>query len=174
MILWVNLVTDGLCTAPLGIEPNHQDVLRQPPRNPQAGIVDRPMIRRMALLSPLMAIGTLGLFWYEIQTTSFHRAQTIAFTTLVAFQWFHALNARSHRLSIFRTGTFNNLWLIAGISTAIILQLIVVYWPPAEVAFHTAALSARDWGYIVLVSSSILWVDEILKLFHLHEYGRER
>ena len=31
MILWINLVTDGLCTIPLGLEPRHRAVLRQPP-----------------------------------------------------------------------------------------------------------------------------------------------
>ncbi|HOF87769.1 MAG TPA: HAD-IC family P-type ATPase, partial [Armatimonadota bacterium] len=32
MILWVNLVTDGACTIPVGLEPQHGDVLSHPPR----------------------------------------------------------------------------------------------------------------------------------------------
>ncbi|HEX2949657.1 MAG TPA: HAD-IC family P-type ATPase [Armatimonadota bacterium] len=168
MILWVNLVTDGVCTTPLGIEPKHWDVLKERPRDPNEGIINRAMTRRIAILSPLMAIGTLGLFWYELRTSSYVHAQTIAFTTLVAFQWFHAFNARSHRSSLFTIGIFRNRWLIVGIVVAVALQLLVIYWPPAEVAFKTTELSAKDWGYILLVASSIFWVDEVLKLFHVH------
>jgi P-type Ca2+ transporter type 2C len=60
MILWINLVTDGACTVPLGVEPRHSDVLKHPPRDPKAFIVDRRVALRMALLMPIMAAGTLG------------------------------------------------------------------------------------------------------------------
>lgn len=165
MVLWVNLVTDGLCTAPLGVEPAHGDVLTRPPRDPNEGVLDRPLLWRMGILAPLMALGTLGLFWYELTylDASYIRAQTVAFTTLVTFQWFHALNARSARWSLFTIGFFANRWLLAGIAAAIALQLLVVYWPLAEVVFATTALSAIDWGLILLVASSIFWVDEIRK-----------
>lgn len=169
MILWVNLVTDGLCTAPLGVEPKHDDVLQQPPRPTRAGIIDRVMLRRIVLLAPLMAVGTIALFWYELRVTDFAHAQTVAFTTMVAFQWFHALNARSQRSSLFTIGIFTNRWLFAGILCAVLLQLTVVYWTPAQMAFHTVPLDGTDWLYIVLVSGTIFLVDEVLKLFGIHQ-----
>lgn len=168
MILWVNLVTDGVCTIPLGVEPSHSNVLTERPRDPRAGIIDRPMIRRMALLAPLMAVGTLGLFWYELRTGSPEHARTIAFTTLVAYQWFHALNARSRHSSLFQIGPLTNRWLLIGILLAVLLQIAVVYWPPAEVAFRTTALTLTDWALIILVASSIFWIDEVLKLSHIY------
>ncbi|MHB9131828.1 MAG: cation-translocating P-type ATPase [Armatimonadota bacterium] len=164
MILWVNLVTDGVLTTPLGVEPQHQDVLQQPPRPTTAGLIDRSVLIRMAFLSPLMALGTLLLFTYELGNRDFAHAQTVAFCTLVAFQWFQAFNARSHRSSLFTIGIFTNRWLIASIFIAVLLQLLVIYWPPAQLVFSTAPLSLADWGRILAVASSVFVMDELRKL----------
>ena len=106
MVLWVNLVTDGVATIPLGVEPLHWDVLKQPPRDPSEPVLDRTMLLRMAILTPIMAVGTLLLFWYELRTGTLVHAQSIAFTAISAFQWFQAFNARSQYQSVFSIGLF--------------------------------------------------------------------
>jgi len=165
MILWVNLVTDGLCTTPLGVEPGHRDVLQQPPRPRNAGVIDLKLLRQMVVFAVLMAAGTLLLFWYELRAGgAFAHAQTVGFTTLVAFQWFHAANARSRQNSLFSIGLLSNPWLLAGIAAAVLLQLLVIYQPTAQVLFRTAPLTLVDWGWVILVSSSIFILDEIRKL----------
>ncbi|MHB0939054.1 MAG: cation-translocating P-type ATPase, partial [Armatimonadota bacterium] len=165
MILWVNLVTDGFCTTPLGVEPGHRDVLRQPPRSRDAGVIDLALLRQMLVFAVLMAAGTLGLFWQNLRAgETFAHAQTVAFTTLVAFQWFHAFNARSRRNSLFSIGIFTNSWLLAGIAAAVLLQVLVIYVRPIQVLFRTAPLTLADWGWILLVSSSIFILDELRKL----------
>ena len=168
MILWINLVTDGVCTIPLGIEPKHWDVLKQPPRRPDSGVIDAITLRRMLLLAPLIALGTLGLFAYELYAGSELHAQTVAFTTLAAFQWFQALGARTFKVSVFSVGLFSNLWLWAGIVTAIALQVLVVQTPFGRALFGVEALTLVDWLLITLVASSILIADEILKYFGVH------
>ncbi len=168
MILWVNLVTDGACTVPLGVEPKHWDVLKQPPRPPAAGVLGLKLIRRMLILAPLMAAGTLGLFVYELYAGSAKHAQTVAFTTLAAFQWFHAINARTNYVSILSVGLLSNLWLWLGIGVAVILQFLVVYTPFGNLLFGTEPLVALDWLLIVGVSSLILIIDEILKRLKVH------
>ncbi len=164
MILWVNLVTDGACTIPLGVEPRHANVLKHPPRQPGASILDRGALARMTVLTLVMAVGTLGLFWYEIRTGTIAHAQTIAFTTLAAFQWWQALNARSRSESIFRVGLLGNRWLLAGLAAAVVLQIGVVHTALGQQLFGTVSLTAFDWLLIVLVSSSIWVVDETRKL----------
>jgi len=168
MILWVNLVTDGACTIPLGVEPQHGHVLQQPPQARNEPILNRSLIRRMAILTPIMAIGTLGLFYYELRSGNFAHAQTVAFTTMAAFQWFHAFNARSHVQSIFKIGVFSNRWLLWGIGAAVLLQVATIHTPWGRMLFGTTPLSPMDWLLIVLVSSSIWIVDEILKRLGVH------
>jgi Ca2+-transporting ATPase len=172
MILWVNMVTDGACTVPLGVEPKHQDVLKHPPRDPKEYIITRRVWLRMALLTPFMAAGTLGLFWHAQQSGNLDYARTVAFTTMAAFQWFQAFNARSHYQSVFSIGVFSNRWVLLGVGIAVLLQVGVVHTPLGQMLFGTIWLSWVDWLRIVMVSSSIWVVDEILKL--LSVYGRPR
>jgi len=163
MILWVNVVTDGVSTVPLGVEPGHGDVLRRPPRPPGSGILSRHMVRDMLLLAALMATGTLGLFAYELGAGSPRHARTVAFSTIVAFQWFHALNSRSRRASLFTLGLWGNSWLLAAIGAAVSLQALVIYWGPARVAFQTLPMSALDWLLTIGVAATILVLGEFLK-----------
>ena len=172
MVLWVNLVTDGACTVPLGVEPRHSDVLKHPPQDPKAFIVDRHAALRMALLMPLMAAGTLGLFWYARQQGELNHARTVAFTTMAAFQWFQAFNARSTSQSVFSIGVFSNRPLLLGVGAAILLQLGAVHTWIGQRLFGTTGLSLTDWLLIVAVSSSIWVADEVLK--RLGMYGKPR
>jgi len=170
MILWINLVTDGACTVPLGVEPRHSDVLKHPPRSPNAFIVDRRVALRMALLMPIMAGGTLGLFWFAGRTGDLAAARTVAFTTMAAFQWFQAFNARSNYQSLFSIGVFSNRSLLVGVGVAILLQLAAVHTVIGHRLLGTTGLSWTDWLLIVLVSSSIWVADEVLKRFGV--YGK--
>ncbi|TVM19265.1 hypothetical protein DPQ33_02585 [Oceanidesulfovibrio indonesiensis] len=167
MILWINLITDGVCTVPLGIEPRHEDVLSAKPRPPKEGILDMRTLRRILLLAPVMAVGVLAMYKYASHNGEEY-AMTIAFTTLAAFQWFQAFNARSCCRSIFSVGLFGNKWLLAGVGAALVLQLGTVYLELGRTIFGTVALSAGDWFLCVLAGSSILVVDEILKAFRVH------
>ena len=170
MVLWVNLVTDGACTVPLGMEPGHADILKRPPRDPKEFIIDRVVALRMALLTPIMAVGTIGLFWYSKGSGGLDYARTVAFTTLAAFQWFQAFNARAAFRSIFSVGPFTNHWVLLGLGIAVTLQIGAVHSPIGQMLFGTVELSLLDWLWIVLVSSSIWVADELFKLMRI--YGR--
>lgn len=172
MILWINLVTDGACTVPLGIEPRHDDVLKVPPRKPSEFIINGKVLARIGILTPIMAAGTLFMFIRAQQDGSLSYARTIAFTTLAAFQWFQALNARSSSRSIFSIGFFSNRWILFGIGAAILLQLLAVHTAFGQVIFGTVGISLKDWMLVFAVSSSIFIVDEIAKLLGI--YGRPR
>jgi P-type Ca2+ transporter type 2C len=172
MILWINLVTDGACTVPLGVEPRHSDVLKHPPRAPNAFIVDRRVALRMALLMPLMAAGTLGLFWFAGRKGEPAYARTVAFTAMAAFQWFQAFNARSNYQSLFSIGVFSNRSLLVGVGVAILLQLAAVHTAVGHRFLGTTSLSWMDWLLIALVSSSIWGADEVFKWFGV--YGKPR
>ena len=168
MLLWVNLVTDGTCTIPLGMEPGHADILKRPPRDPKEFIIDRVAIMRIVVLTPIMAVGTIGLFWYSNQSGGLIYARTIAFTTLAAFQWFQAFNARSSSQSIFSIGLFSNHWVLLGVGSAIIMQIAAVQSSIGHTLFKTVGLSLNDWLLILLVSSSIWIADELLKMMGVY------
>ncbi len=164
MILWINLITDGVCDIPLGLEPNTRDVLSESPRRPGSPIIDPPMLRRIAILAVVIAAGTLFAFWTELEANGIERAQTMAFTTLAAFQWFKAYSARSRTRSVFSIGFFRNRWLNAGVAVAIVLQLLAVHTPVGQSLLGTVGLSLTDWLRVLGVSAVVLIVDEGIKL----------
>jgi len=169
MILWVNLVTAGACTVPLGVEPRHEDVLRERPRSPKEPIVHWPMLRRIGILSLFMGAGTLLLFWLRLDSSTLAYARTVAFSAMVGFEWFQGMNARSAKLSVFKIGLLSNRWLLVGIGTAIVLHVGVVQTVVGRWLFGTQPLSGRDWLLIVLVCSSVWIADEVMKRLGMHK-----
>jgi Ca2+-transporting ATPase len=162
-ILLTNMVTDGVCTIPLGVEPKHADVLEEPPRHPKAGIVYSGMLLRIIFIAILMAAGLFFVFRWQLPEVGLEKARTIAFSILVSAQWFNALNARSEQRSLFRVGLFKNRWLLGGIGLAVLIQLAVVYLPPLQRVFYTVPLDIKDWGLVLLVASSVLVTEEVRK-----------
>ena len=87
----------------------------------------------------------------------------MAFTTLMMFQLFNVLNARSDERSAFE-GLFQNHWLWAAIGLSLLLHVAVIYMPFLQQAFSTVSLSAGDWLAVPAVASSVLWLRELSKV----------
>ncbi len=162
-ILWVNLVTDGILDVTIALEPKEGDVMHEPPRSPDARIINREILVNVAYVALFMAVGTLWTFTRAQQGGSLAYAQTTAFTTLAMFQVFNSLNCRSRDKSIFRLGVFSNRYLVAAIVVSVLLQIAAQTVPFMQVALGTVPLGWRGWGTIVLISGSILVADELRK-----------
>ena len=46
----------------------------------------------------------------------------------------------------------------------LVLQVVVVQWPPAQVIFQTTDLSLADWAITIAVAASVLFLGEARKL----------
>jgi Ca2+-transporting ATPase len=168
-ILWINLVTDGAPALALGVDPADRDVMDQPPRPRGEGVITRRMWADIFLVGAVMAVGTLIVLDASLPggliagSGSLGYAQTMAFTTLVMFQLFNVLNARSDEQSAF-AGLFSNHWLWAAIGLSLLLHVGVIYLPFLAQAFSTVSLSALDWLGCMAVASSVLWLRELSKV----------
>ena len=162
-ILWVNLVTDGILDVTLAMEPKEEEVMQDPPREPDTKIINREIFISVVIVALIMAAGVLFMF-NRASGRDLVVAQTIAFATLALFQVFNAYNCRSLTRSIFQVGFFKNPYLLLGIAGSVLLQLGVIYLPFMQEALETAPLRLADWGLILLVTFSIVVVDEIRKL----------
>ncbi len=158
-ILWVNLVTDGILDITLALEPQESDVMEDPPRRTDAGIINREILQNIAYVALFMAVGTLWIFNRGAQ-----EAQTMAFTTLAMFQVFNALNCRSRTKSVFQLGFFANRYLMGAIALSITLQVAAIRLPFMQTALGTVPLTRSEWGLIALVASSVFIAEEIRKM----------
>jgi Ca2+-transporting ATPase len=163
-ILWVNLVTDGILDITLAMEPKEGDVMEEAPRHPEARIINNEILRNIVFVALFMAVGTLGMFSHANRNGSLIYAQTVAFTTLAMFQVFNSLNCRSRTKSVFQLGFFTNRYLMGAIVASILLQIAAQYVPFMESALGTVPLGWREWGLVMLVSSTIFIADEVRKL----------
>lgn len=164
-ILWVNIIMDGPPALALAFDPPRAGLMQEHPRDRDEAILSRPRLLRLLTYGVTMAVGTLGvLAWARAQGFDPVHAQTLAFTTFVLFQVFNVFNARVAQDSALGRHMWRNgkLWLALGVVLA--LQAVAVHWPLAQKIFHTAPLSAMEWGLALCVASSVLWLDEIRKL----------
>ena len=164
-ILWINLVTDGMPALALGVDPADEGLMAQPPRPPGEGVITAQMWRGIIVVGIVMAVGTLLVLDAALPggliegTGDLSHGQTMAFTTLMLFQLFNVLNARSDTASAF-SRLFSNRWLWGALALSVGLQLVVVYVPALQRAFGTVALGGADWVRCVAVASAVLWVRE--------------
>ena len=163
-IIWLNFVTDGFLDVSLAMEPKGARLLNEKFEKPKKYLVDTLMGKRMALMSAVMAIGTLYLF-QKYYTTDLTKAWTVSLTVLAVFQWFNAWNCRSESKSLFQMNPFSNVYLLAATGTVIVLQLLAMYTPLLQKVLRTVPLSLSDWMQIIPVALTIIVVEEVRKLY---------
>ncbi|MFW6056257.1 MAG: cation-translocating P-type ATPase [Chloroflexota bacterium] len=173
-IIWINLVTDTAAAIPLGLEPKAGDELKQPPRDPRVGLLFPGLILRIAFLAGMMGTGVYLVFDWANTRMPVEEARTMAFCTMVAFEWFRAFNARSDEHTVFELGLLRNKYLLAAIAVAVCLQLAVIYLPFMQIPFRTVPMSIEQWGIALGAGGSLFLVEETRKLVapRLFSFGK--
>jgi magnesium-transporting ATPase (P-type) len=166
-ILWVNMVTAVTLALSLAFEPPEKKVMQRPPRLAQEPMLTPLLIWRIAFVSLILMGGTFGLFLWEIeQGVTIEHARTVAVNTLVMFEIFYLFNSRYITASIFNMdGLTGNRYVLIAIGVLIIFQLAFTYLTPMQSLFGTTAIDIHVWMYILLVSSSVLFLVELEKFF---------
>ncbi|PAP78665.1 cation transporter [Rubrivirga marina] len=164
-ILWINLVASVALALPLAFEAPERDVMRRPPRRPDAPILSRFVVGRTVAVALLMAAGAIGLFLNEYRealaagveaAAALGEAQTMAVTTVILFQIFYLLNCRSLKESVLQIGLFSNPWVYVGIGSLLVLQLGFVYLPVMHAVFGSAPIPAHAWGEALVVALVVI------------------
>ncbi len=169
-ILLMNLLTDGLPALALTLEPTDKTVMDRLPRDPNENPLSSGMLWLALIFGGLMAGGTLILFNYFYQSSGdLPLAQTIAFTSLVMFEMFAVLSAKTLYKPVISKGFFSNKYLHFAIIFSVLLQLLVVYVPFLQSVFGTTGLDLMHWVYIVGVAFIGFIVMEVSKFFIRYE-----
>lgn len=163
-ILWVNIIMDGPPAMTLGVEPTRPGIMRDTPRQADAGILSLHRLWRIGLYGATMAVGTLGLYVWAMEASGEAKAMTLAFTTFVLFQFFNIFNARAEHGSAFNRQFFANSKLWMALAGVVLLQIVAVHWGPAQVIFDTVDLTLSEWLLAGAVASSVLFLEEARKL----------
>jgi magnesium-transporting ATPase (P-type) len=164
-ILWNNLVTEGLITVNLIMDPPEGDEMKRRPVSRDEPLLTRLLLTRMAFMVPAIVISTLGWFVARIAAGAPEaQVRTETFTLLAICEWFNVLNCRSEWKSALNLGVLRNPWLLGGLVIGNLLQVAVVFWSPLGRLFHTVPFSLHEIVALAVVGSLVLWVEELRKL----------
>ena len=163
-ILWINMITAAVLGIVLALELKETNIMLRPPRQPQAPILTRELLWRIALVGGLILIGAFGLFEWELQSgANLAAARTVAVNAVVTIVSFYLLNCRSLTQSIFRIGVLSNPWVIGSILLMALLQLLFTYMPFMNTLLSSAPISLESWGRILIMGVLSFAVVEIEK-----------
>jgi len=161
-ILWLNLVTDGLCDKALAVEQGHGDVLGQKPLKRGENILTGEVVPFVLMTAVLMAVMAIIAFKFFLPQ-GVEKARTAAFVVMAFSQLFNAYNLRSLKRSIFRIGIFSNKWFNWAIGASVIIQVSIIEIPFLQDLFHFKTLDFLEFLVLALAGSLILVAGEVYK-----------
>ena len=167
-ILWVNLATDTFMVIPLGLEPGDKNIMKQPPADPRAPLLDKFLLARIILTALAMTVIVLGVFTVFLGRHSLDEARSAAFLVLIVIQWVNALAMRGEAPLAQLLRVKNRVFFLA-LAGAVILQLIVMFTPALREALHLEKI------HLDSVWACLLAMALMAAVLELHKWlGRRR
>jgi magnesium-transporting ATPase (P-type) len=174
-ILAIDLGTETLPALALGRERAEPGLMDRPPRAPQDGVIDRRLLlRAWGLLGVTSAVLVMaGFFWtlwragwqpgVDLPAASYAKATTMTFAGIVACQIGTAFAARTDHAPLRAIGVLSNRLLLAGIAFELVFTAALIYLPPLQAVFGTAALGLAELVFLAPFPLLVWGVDEIYR-----------
>ncbi len=169
MLLWINLVTDGMPALALAMDPHGPGIMERKPLPLNTGILPRELLIFLVILGVLSGGVAIALFvWYNGHITSSPQigtARTIVFQFIALAEMVILFAIRAY----FRTPTFTNYWVWGAVGGTIALQAGLMYSPVSSF-FDIVPLGLSDLGILggsTVVFAAVVWgVMLLLRAFH--------
>ena len=179
-MLWVNLIMDTFAAMALASLPPSQSVMRDKPRSRTSFIINHPMWKSIIGVGGIFFLLLLGLLYYFEHTdiTCLTEIGNVAmgansglspyelslfFTIFVFLQFWNMFNARA-----FETGRsafhFKGCGGFGLIALVILVGQIVIVTIGGEF-FNVVPLKLIDWVIIIVATSLVMWIGELIRLF---------
>ena len=170
-LLWINLVTDSIPAIALGLEPAEEGIMQRKPHDSRKGLFADGLWSKI-ILEGIM-IGMLTLFAFSLGNNMYNIevGRTMAFVSLGLLELVHCFNIKSEQ-SIFKTGIFDNKYLIGSFVLGTIIQVIVVIIPIFANVFSLVPLSRIQWFYTIIISLLPIPIMELQKKLNEFKFGK--
>jgi magnesium-transporting ATPase (P-type) len=184
-ILAIDLGTETLPALALGRERAEPGVMCRPPRPSSQGVINKDMlIRSWGWLGTVSAALVMTAFFYVLWRAGWHpgdptgpgtplhhaylTATTATFAGIVTCQVGTAFAARTDHAALHDIGLFTNPLLLAGIAFELAFTAALVYAPPLQHLFGTAALPL-DVVLLIAAFPPLVWgTDELRRWARRH------
>lgn len=168
-ILFLNVVVDVFPALALGIGDSPDDVMKQPPKDPDTSILEREHWTKISVYGALIAASVLGAFFLAQSTfgLAVEAAVTISFLTLMLAKLWHVFNMRDANEHIFVNSVTRNLYVWGAFGLSIVLILAAVYVPLLANILSIVPPMLPSWGLAIGMSLIPLVVIQMLKVVNL-------
>jgi magnesium-transporting ATPase (P-type) len=177
-ILAIDLGTETLPALALGVERAEPDVMKRLPRRRSEHLLDgATLVRGYAFLGGMSTVIVLAAFFAFLFQHGWHWGQrntasaavaagatTVVFLAIVILQVGNAFACRTERTSAFARGLLSNRFLLVGVLFELLFAAALIYTPPLQRLFGTAALDPRWWLVLAAFIGPVFAVEEIRKL----------
>lgn len=165
MLLFMNIVTNGIQDIALSFEKGEGDELDQNPRSKDEGVLDTHMWMRSVITGLWMGIGTLLVYRVaNDQGLALEKCRTLALITMVMFNFFQVFSARALHISAFAMNPLGNPLLLGSAVAALVLQWAATAWTPAADLIGLTSLSWQQWLMCTGIGVTVLLIVEAEKL----------
>lgn len=160
-LLWVNIIMDGPPALALGLEPVRDYVLKRKPIRRKAGIIARSMAVNITINAFLIiSIVHLQEFYNILQATP-QEQSTVIFSLFAFSALFNAFNCREFGLNSTIPNFFKNKLALEIIFVTGVVQIL--FTQIFRAFFNSVALDISMWIKILLLSSMVLVLNEVVK-----------
>lgn len=161
-LLFINLLTDSLPAIAIGMEKPDKSLLRQKPRDPNAGILTKDFVTLMFGEGALIAASVIVAFYLGLQTDA-ATASTMAFATLTLARLFHGFNCRGTS-SVFKLGLGSNPASLGAFVLGVLLLALVLLVPSFSGLFCVTALTGEQLGFIAALAFAPTVIIQLVKV----------
>ena len=166
MILWINLVTNGLPALALGVDPPDPTQMREAPRRRTGGLLSGRDWLGIAFVGVCMGGAAIAIYLLPVdpgEPLSMMQARAMAFSLLALSPLLHAFNCRSSTSSLLALHPVFPLPLVAAILLSGAIHLVAILVPSLRPVFRTFSMSFEQWLVLLALSASILPAVEAMK-----------
>ena len=164
-MLWVNLIMDTFAALALASIPPSESVMKEKPRKSTDFIITKSMRYYILGMGTAFLVLLMGmLFWFNSEEGGMTTYRlTVFFTFFVMLQFWNLFNARVFGTS---DSAFKGISKSYGMELIILAilggQILIVQFGGA--VFRTVPLDFMTWMTIVVSTSFVLWIGELVRL----------
>lgn len=160
-ILWINLVANTVADEALALESPEKKLLKQKSR-----YLLSPLVLRRVMVATLGQIAlVMTIYFWALNNFDTAMVNSFTLVALVGAQIFNLLSARSLNQSFFNYIAVRNYWLLATVALIFVLLIASIYFAPLSGFLGLSAIEPKYFVAILLLSTSIMGIIEIDKLF---------
>jgi magnesium-transporting ATPase (P-type) len=150
-ILWINMILTVTLGLVLAFEPPEPNVMRRPPRPPNAGLLSPFLVWRVLFVSLIFVAGALAIFFYALgQGLGVDAARTMVVNTIVVLEIFYLFNVRYlHMTSFTWKGALGTPPVLIAIAVVAVAQFAFTYLPVMQGLFATKPVGFAD-GLLII------------------------